>query len=73
MMIFDDDDVDDENEDEGYVTDEESEDDNEWENFGLAPMPMNIFFTSQIPLRRNTVFIIHLYKRSYSFMEIINC
>ena len=40
----DDDDVDDESEDEGYITDEESysEDDNEWGNFGLAPMLMNI-------------------------------
>ena len=42
----DDDDVDDddESEDEGYITDEESnsEDDNEWENFGLAPMLMDI-------------------------------
>ena len=41
---FNDDDVDDESEDEGYITDEGnySEDDNEWENFGLAPMLMNI-------------------------------
>ena len=41
-----DDDADDESEDEGYLTDEESysEDDNEWGNFGLAPMLMNIFF-----------------------------
>ena len=40
----DDDDVDDESEDEGCITDEESnsEDDNEWKNFGLAPMLMNI-------------------------------
>ena len=40
----DDDDVDDESEDEGYITDEESysEDDNEWGNFGLAPMLINI-------------------------------
>ena len=40
----DEDDVDDESEDGGYVTDEESyhEDDNEWGNFGLAPMLMNI-------------------------------
>ena len=39
-----DDDVDDESEDEGYITDEESyiENDNEWGNFGLAPMLMNI-------------------------------
>ena len=39
-----DDDVKDESEDEGYVTDEESysEDDNEWGNFGLAPMLMNM-------------------------------
>ena len=41
----DDDDVDDERVDEGYITDEESysEDDNEWGNFGLTPMLMNIF------------------------------
>ena len=40
----DDDDVYDESEDKGYLTDEESysEDDNEWGNFGLAPMLMNI-------------------------------
>ena len=40
----DDDDVDDESKYEGYITDEESysEDDNEWGNFGLAPMLMNI-------------------------------
>ena len=40
------DDVDDESEDEGHITDEESysEDDNEWGNFGLAPMLMNILF-----------------------------
>ena len=40
----DDDFDDDESEDEGYVTDEESysEDDNEWGNFGLAPVLMNI-------------------------------
>ena len=40
-----DNDADDESEDEGYLTDEESysEDDNEWGNFGLAPMLMNIF------------------------------
>ena len=39
-----DDDEDDESEDKGYITDEKSnsEDDNEWENFGLVPMPMNI-------------------------------
>ena len=41
----DDDDVDDESEDEGYITDEESysEDDNEWGNFGLEPMLINIW------------------------------
>ena len=41
---FYDNDVDDESEDEDYVTNEESysEDDNEWENFGLAPRLMNI-------------------------------
>ena len=37
--------IDDKSEDEGYITDEESysEDDNEWGNFGLAPMLMNIW------------------------------
>ena len=41
---FDDDDMDDESEDEGYITDGESykEDDNEWGNFGLASMLINI-------------------------------
>ena len=43
---FDNDDVDDQSENEGYLTDEESysEDDNEWGNVGIAPMLMNIFF-----------------------------
>ena len=40
----DDDDVDNGSEDEDYITDKESDskDDNEWGNFGLAPMLMNI-------------------------------
>ena len=44
FLNFDFDDVDDESEDEGYITHKEhyTEDDSEWENFGLAPMIMNI-------------------------------